>query len=98
MSKSIIQQLYGGEVNPFEKINYNIETYQCVRRNISAEKLYFKESLSEEQQEHFEKLDDLYCEQSGIHCYEHFKYALKLGMMLAFEVLTNKEEHTKFKE
>lgn len=88
MRKSLLQQLYDGEIYPAENINPKGLEYREVRRRISDEKEHFKKALSLDEGKRFQRLDELYDRASALYSFEHFAYGFKLGIALMAETLT----------
>lgn len=90
--QSIIKALFRGEIVPDEQIVPDDPAYLPVNRAISDEKKYLKERLTQEQQDHFEKLDRLNCQAMTLYGMLSFQYGFKLGAMLMIDVFTGREE------
>jgi hypothetical protein len=83
--KSIIEQLFLGEINSFDKFTRTDEYNECSSKIMKAEDEFFKE-ISEEQKLMFAKLADLEAERAMIECKTHFVYGFKAGFNLATEI------------
>ncbi len=86
MDKTLLQQLYDGEVYPAECINPRSQEYLKINRAISEEKHYFYGVLSEEHRKHFDEIDDLWYQANSVYGYENFVYGLRLGVRLMIEI------------
>ena len=87
MSKSILRQLYEGEIYPSENIGYDNPQIQKFNGLLSDEKKKFMDSLLDNAREDFHKLDDLQNESAALYAYESFVHGYKLGITLLFEAL-----------
>ena len=88
MNKTLLQQLFEGEIYPSEDINPGKKNpeYHKINHSIYHEIEYFSEILSENDKDRFDKLNELYGESSGMYGYECFTYGFKLGASLLIEV------------
>lgn len=92
--KSILHELYSGNIYPDELIVCKDPEYRQANRKIGEEKEYFKKRLSEDDRKRFDELEDLYVNASSMFDSEVFSYGFKLGAMIMLEVLTGREELT----
>jgi hypothetical protein len=90
MDKSIIRQLFFGEVYPSENVGSDCPELQKIHLVIAEEKGKFLQNLSEADREHFNRLEDLQNESAGIYSYECFAHGFKLANMLLVESLGSK--------
>ena len=88
MNKSILQQLYDGEIYPAENIigNANPEL-QKINDRLAGEKAAFIKSLSEADRANFQKVNDLNDESAALYGYECFAHGFKLAVSLLTESL-----------
>lgn len=89
MSKSLLQQLYDGEVYPSENIKCNTLEYRELGGKIVEEKQYFKATLSPDDWSRFDKLEDMLYERSSAYAFTNFTYGFRLGVGLMIEALAN---------
>ena len=89
MSKTLLQQLYDGEIYPAEQINPQNPEYREVCRKLGAEREYFRQKFSESEQKRFDGMDDMYHTMMTIYGYEDFTYGFRLGAGLMAEALSN---------
>ena len=94
MGKTLLQQLYEGEIYPEKEIVPKTPEYREVNRAVSNEKRYFYDVLNDKQRQHFEILDDLRCRSSTLYAYENLAYGFRLGMGLMMETLDATPVHT----
>ena len=98
MSKSILQQLYDGEVYPSENIKCYSPEYRELGSKIDEEKQYFKATLSPDDWSRFDKLEDMLYERSSAYSFANFTYGFRLGGSLMVEALANGGEFVKNEE
>ncbi|MEL7564742.1 MAG: DUF6809 family protein [Dehalobacterium sp.] len=89
MAKTLLQQLYDGEIYPGEVITCKGPKYRELTCKIIDEMEYFKKMLSPEDWNRFEKLDDMKFERSSDYTFAHFTYGFRLGVGLMVEALAN---------
>lgn len=87
MAKSILQQLFDGEIYPSQNTNPDSPEYNGTKRSLVEGKEYFLKTLPEHDRDRFKKLDDLYFDMSDIYGYESFVYGFRLGVRLMTETL-----------
>ncbi len=63
--KTLLQQLYSGEIYPSKKIVVRTPEYRELNRKISDEKTYFNSALSSKDGERFEDLGDMVLQRSS---------------------------------
>jgi len=90
--KSILKELFDGNVYPSELIVPKSSQYHETNQKISDEQDYFKGKLSEDDRKRLEELGNLYCQSTDIDSFESFSYGFKLGVMLMVEVFTGKDD------
>jgi hypothetical protein len=86
--KTILQQLFDGEIYPAEAINPDKTDAESFKINnlILDETEYFYKLLSEKDIERFDKLEELYNRSSAIYGYDCFAYGFRLGASLLIEI------------
>lgn len=89
MSKSLLQQLYDGEIYPSESIYLEGGTHTERQRKICEEVEHYKNTLSLEEWKRFEALDDLRLERSDAYFFANFMYGFQLGVKLMVEALAS---------
>ena len=82
MAKSILQQLFDGEIFPSENINSNNPEYNEATKILAVEKEFFLNKLSGDNLEHFHRLADIYCQIESIYSYECFAHGFRLAVAL----------------
>jgi len=87
MDKSILRQLFFGEVYPSENVGGDCPELQKIHAILAEEKGKFLQNLSEADRENFNSLEDLQNESAGIYSYECFAHGFKLATMLMVESL-----------
>ena len=91
MNKTILQQLFDGEIFPSEDIS-PIKTNPEARKlnnTISDEMEYFFNTLSEIEKKRFQNLYELHNEYSSMYGYECFTYGFKLGAKILIDIFYN---------
>lgn len=88
MTKSLLQQLYDGEIYPAEQIVLKSPKHRELSRKLGEEKEYIRERLSVSDRERFEEMDSLYQEITSLYNYENFLYGFRLGVGLIIETPT----------
>ncbi len=92
MNKTLLQQLYDGEIYPSENIKPKEPRYTELNRAIGNEKSYFMNTLSEDDRKRFKELDNMYYQMLAMDTYEHYKYGFRLGVSLLIEALKGSDE------
>lgn len=92
--KTLLQQLYSGEIYPSEKIVVRTSEYKELNRKISDDKIYFQSVLSADDRKRFEDLGDMELERSSSYAYENFVHGFRLGVGLIIEALDTPPIHT----
>ena len=87
MSKSILKQLYDGEIYPSENVGNDCPELQKIHSVLGDEKEKFLKTLSESDCETFNRLEDLENESAAIYAYECFTHGFKLAIQLMIESL-----------
>lgn len=88
---SILEDLYSGNLNPFESITPQDSTYRSTNREIGKLQNYFQKNLPPESKEKFNHLNQLMQEIHYTDCLENFSYGFRLGILLLLDVLTGHE-------
>lgn len=88
MTKSLLQQLYDGEIYPAEQIVPKSPEYRELSRKLSDEKEYLQAQLSASNGERFKEMENLFQEITSLYGYENFFYGFRLGVGLMIETLT----------
>lgn len=91
MSKSLLQQLYDGEIYPAEGIKCKAPEHRELSHKISDEAEHFKAVLSPEDWKRFEKLKDMESDREDTYIFANFTYGFQLGVGLMIEALSNGE-------
>lgn len=89
MAKTLLQQLYDGEIYPAEQIVPKSPEYTELLRKLGTEKQYFRERLSVSDRERFEEMGDMHLEIASLCGYEDFTYGFRLGAGLMIEALVS---------
>lgn len=95
MAKTLLQQLYDGEIYPSEQIFLQGKKHKELNQKICEEVEKFKGLLSPEEWKRFEVLDDMRHERSGAYCCANFMCGFRLGVGLMVEALAADVEHPK---
>ena len=82
MSRSIVEQLFFGEICPSEHIGKDSPEYQKAQSLLADEKAKFSQELSDNNRENFQKLEELQNKAAGIYSYECFANGYRLGIAL----------------
>lgn len=82
MSKSVLQDLYRGRINAWERQSIHTAENIAVNRRIEDEKRYFIQKMSLDDVQRFEALENLYFQSSDFEQEDSFTYGFKLGAML----------------
>lgn len=92
---TLLEQLYGGEIYPAEKILVKTPEYKALNQKISEEKTYFHSILSPKDRERLEALGDMELQRSSAYAFENFVYGFRLGVGLILETLDTPPINTK---
>ena len=90
--KSILEELFYGQIFPFERIVPRDPEYRPLNRKKSDIKQTLQARLPAEDYKALEGLLDLDCDSSVMEAYASFEYGFKLGALIMLEVLDNKGE------
>ena len=89
--KSMIDELWYGNVSPMDDTGNNTEEMKELMSYIARHQEELVATLTDEQKAIFEKFDDCWSEYSSYAEEAIFEYAFKLGARLAMEVQADKE-------
>lgn len=92
MSKSILYDLYFGNLAPCERGRPQNPAYTPITRQISDIDEYFEKLLSPEAYEKFEEMQNLKADIGTIEDADLFEYAFSMGILLMFEVFGFKDK------
>ena len=92
MGKSILQQLFDGEIFPSENINPSDPIYVETKKILDEETDYFMNVLSGDDLDRFQKINDLYCKTTSIYSYECFAHGFRLAVALMVESMNGKNK------
>ncbi|MFI8715678.1 hypothetical protein QIH01_08505 [Brevibacillus brevis] len=81
MAKTLLQQLYDGEIYPAEQIVPKSPEYTELLRKLGTEKQYLRER--------FDEMGDMHLEIASLCGYEDFAYGFRLGAGLMIEALVS---------
>lgn len=87
--KSIIKELWRGNVMPPEDGRRNSPEMTQLLEYISRHSDYLQKNMSDEQKEIFEKLHDCWNEYASLSNEALFNYAFRLGAQLALELTSD---------
>ena len=90
--KTILEELYDGNIYPDELIISKDPEYRPLNKKISDLLEMWGKKLSEDDYKQFEAFMDLRSELSSMEASASFVYGFKLGAAIIIEVLTGKEE------
>lgn len=90
--KTILEELYDGNIYPDELIIPKDPGYNPINQKISDMLEMWKKKLSEDDYKQFEMFMDLRCEASSMEVSASFIYGFKLGALIMIEVFAGKEE------
>ncbi|MEK5026781.1 MULTISPECIES: DUF6809 family protein [Paenibacillus] len=90
--RSLLDQLFHGNLCPDEKVVPNDPHYRQASRKTSETVEAWRKRHSEEEFDELEKLLDLYGQTHGMELASSFAYGFRLGAGIMVEVLTGKDE------
>ena len=96
--KKILHELYYGRLVSWERGRAQDPEYTLINRKISDIKIHFKNSMSPEEWERFEELENQCSQSSAIEEREAFSYGFTLGVLLMMNVLDFMDERLTDKE
>ena len=94
MAKSILQKLYDGEVFPSENIRVDTLEYRKIKTALAAEKERLLKTLSDDNREIFDKIEELYSELFDTYSYAGFAHGFKLAVLLILESKNDTDKQT----
>lgn len=86
--KSIIEQLYYGNISPWEDLFPKNPEYRTLWKEAQQKEAYLTEKLPAEDADNFNEYHDLVQKANCIEIYESFSYGFRLGMSLLWEVVS----------
>lgn len=92
MSRSLMYDLYFGNLIPWERGRAQDPAYNPLTRKVSDLYTRFQETLSPGESKMFEELGYLQAEMDAIEEVDLFEYALCMGMLIMIEVFAFKEK------
>ena len=95
MGKSILQQLWDGEIFPSENINSNDPKYNEAKRILAEEKESFLNKLSGDTLEHFQRIAEIYYQTETIYSYECFAHGFRLAVALMVDSIGSNNDSSK---
>lgn len=93
MSKSIMYDLYFGNLTPWDRGCPQASVYMSLARKVGDLKNHFKEVLSSEEYEEFEKLEDLQTQAGTIEDADLFEYGFCMATLIMIDVFNFKDTH-----
>lgn len=90
--RSILEELYDGNIYPDELIISKDPEYRPLNKRISDMLAMWKNKFSEDDYNQLENLLDLCSQSSSMEASESFIYGFRLGALIMMEVLTGKKE------
>lgn len=90
--KSILEELFDGNVNPVELIIPKNPEYRPLNRKISDAILMWRDKLSENDFQELEELLDLRSQADSMYAEASFMYGFKLASWIMIEVMTGETE------
>lgn len=82
MSKSLLQQLYDGEIYPAEEIVPEDPKYREMCHDIRCATDEFEGKLTQTEQETFEQITTMEQQLTILYAFENFSYGFRLGVRL----------------
>ena len=90
MQKSIIRELFEGNICPSENIFPSVPRYRPLAKKACEAEAAFEKILSKDDFKRFEEYLDMKCELKGMVIEEAFVYGFRLGIMVMSEVFAGK--------
>ncbi|SDE17004.1 DUF6809 family protein [Sporomusa acidovorans] len=90
--KSILEELYNGNIYPAELIFPKAPEYRPLNKRISDTLEMWQKKLPEDDYNQLDNLLDLHSQSSSMEASESFLYGFRLGALIMIEVLTEKEK------
>ena len=91
MTKSILERLFDGELNPAESIGLDNSELLEIYEQLAIKKPKLLEKLPDSIREDMECVDELVDQAKYIYSKECFSYGFKLGITLLVDALSDKE-------
>jgi len=85
VAKTLLQQLYDGEIYPAEQPVPQNPQYRELCRKLGEEKEYLREQLSASDRERFDAMENLSQEIENLYSYDDFSCGFRLGAGLMIE-------------
>ena len=95
MAKSILQQLFDGEIFPSENIKPNDPQYNEAKKALAEATDYLLSVLSSENLDRFQKINELYYETASIYNYECFAHGFRLAVTLMVDAMSGAAHNAK---
>ena len=92
--KNILQQLFDGELCPAEKICVGKSEYYKLNDALNDEKDRLLKLIPGNNNDTFDKMDDLHNSLCNMFSYEGFASGYRVGIMLLFEALKGEDNST----
>lgn len=92
MNKSLLQQLYDGDIYPAENILPKDPRYKELCREIGVKADDFKEKLSLEDKAVFEQIKEIEEQISVLFSFENFSYGFRLGVMFMTDTFMSDDD------
>lgn len=89
--KSILRELYAGNITPGERRPPHGKEYLDAYRKLKDEERYFIEKMSLDDCQRFQALSDLYTQLMAIDAENIFSSGCALGMLLTLDVMNEAE-------
>lgn len=94
MKKSILRQLYDGEIYPSENINeQTLPEYRETKKALADAKERFLKMLSDDSRKIFGEIEELYDELATAYSYAGFAHGFKLAVSLIIESQNDADSH-----
>lgn len=90
--KTVMENLYYGRYNAFERRPVRCAEHNAVNRKIEAEKSYFIQKMSIDDCARFEALETLYNQAGIFEEIDVFSYGFKMGVTLMCAVFADENE------
>ncbi|MCH5287009.1 MAG: hypothetical protein J1E43_06285 [Christensenellaceae bacterium] len=90
MSKSLLEQLYDGELFPPEGISSSMPAYVRASDRAEKESVYLMSRLNEEDRRRFDEFIDIAGEMESCTAFANFAYGFRCGVMLMCELIFGK--------
>ena len=92
MSKSLMYDLYFGNLAPWERERPQDPAYTPLTQKISDIKEHFQKLLSPEEYQRFEEMGDLQAQSGTIEDIDLFKYGFSIAVLMMIDVFGFKEK------